>query len=154
MKKSTTRFKSSGEGLVIVLILIVLIGGGVWYLVSHKQSMEKEGRTFGNEVIKRIVIDHDVGFLSSNLSPQARLDLPPTDQQNLINQLQQLGIPAQPFKTDENFTWESHFFEPRGFFTAHLNYPGGPATLQIAFDHPVSKWQIVNISFAGPSMAR
>lgn len=154
MKIQNHRSKMSGQGMVIVLILVLVVGGGLWYLASHKQTMDKAARAFGHEAINRIVLNYDVAFLSSSLSPQAKLDLPPSEQNALMNQLRQLGQPAQPFKTDESVTWESHFFEPRGTFTAHLNYPAGPATFQIMVDHPVSKWQIDSVSFQGPSQAR
>jgi hypothetical protein len=154
MKKPNCRSSESGQGLAVVIVLILLLGGGAWWLYSHKQAMDKEGRAFGHEMINRVVLNYEQAFLGSHLSPQAKLDLPMSDQNALMNQLRLLGQPAQPFQVDENMTWESNFFEPKGFFTAHLNFPAGPGTLQIAIDHPVSKWQVVNLSFAGPSMAR
>jgi hypothetical protein len=150
MKKLHYRFNSSGEGLVVVIILVVLLGGGLWWLVTHKQAVDKEARAFGREVITRVTVNHDAAFLANHLSPQARLDNPPMQQQELMTQFQQLGVPAQPMQIDEKITWESQFFEPRGFFTAHLSYPAGPATLEIAFDHPASKWQLLNITFTPP----
>jgi hypothetical protein len=152
MKKLNCRSNASGEGLVIVIILLLLLGGGVWLLVSHKQAIDKEARAVGREMIQRLAVKHDGTFLANNLSPQAKLDLPPSDQQQLILKFQQLGVPAQPIQIDENITWESQFFEPKGFFTAHLNYPAGPATLQIAIDHPVSKWQLLNVTFNPPQV--
>jgi hypothetical protein len=158
MKKPNCRSKESGQVLVIVIILILVVGGGLWYLVSYKQAMDKAGRAFGHEVIQRIVINRDLAFLSASLSPQEKLDFPPSDRQQLIKQLTELGIPVQPFQTEENMTWEKlaglELFGPKGFFTAHLNYPAGPVTLRIAFDHPVGKWQIVNLEFVPPSTAR
>lgn len=151
MKTQNHRSKTSGEGLVIVIVLILVVGGGLWYLVSHKQAMDKEGRAFGHEAINRIFLNYDATFLAANLSPQAKLDLPPSDQEQLFTQLKQLGVPVQPFKTEENMTWESHFFEPRGFFTTHFNYPSGSAMVQMAIDHPVGKWQIVNLTFQPPA---
>jgi hypothetical protein len=150
MKKLNYRSKASGQVLVIIIILVVLLGGGLWFLVTHKQGVDKEARVFGREVITRVAVNHDAAFLANHLSPQARLDLPPMQQQELMTQFQQLGAPAQPIKIDENITWESQFFEPRGFFTAHLNYPAGPATLEIAIDHPASRWQLLNVTFTPP----
>jgi hypothetical protein len=154
MKKLNYRSNTSGQVLVILIILIILLGGGLWLLVTHKQSVDKEARAFGREMITRVTVNHDAAFLSNHLSPQARLDNPPLQQQDLMTKLQELGVPAQPIQIDENITWEGFsyfkFFEPRGFFTAHLNYPAGPATLEIAFDYPVSKWQLLNITFTPP----
>jgi len=148
--KTNCRLKSSGQGLVILIIVLVLVGGGLWYLYSHKQQMDKEARAFGRETIQQLVVNHDFAFLSTHLSPQARLDMPPSQQQFLIQQMTELGVPAQPIKTDENISWESHFFEPHGFFTAELNYPAGQGKLEVAISHPVSRWQLDNITFSKP----
>jgi hypothetical protein len=143
------RRNTSGQGLVIAIIVLALIGGGVWWLFSNKQRMDREARAFGKEAVERLAVHHDQAFLGNNLSPQARLENPPSQQQYIISKFQQLGVPAQPIAIDEVVTFESHFFEPKGYFTAHLNYPAGPATLQIAVSHPVGKWQLDNITFAG-----
>jgi hypothetical protein len=148
--KLTNRCKTSGEGLVIIIILLVLIGGGVWWLFAQKKTWDKEARAFGREMIQRMTVNHDLAFFADHLSPQSKLDFPPTEQQLLMNQLTQYGVPAQPIKIDESITWQSHFFEPTGSFIAHLNYPAGPATLEIEINHPVGKWQLINISFTPP----
>jgi hypothetical protein len=148
MKKLNQRYRSdvSGQGLVVVIIFLALIGGGAWWLYSHKRAMDLEGRAFGKEMIQKLAVQHDVAFLTNNLGPQARLDYPPSQQQYIVSKFNEMGVPAQPISIEENMTWESHFFEPRGFFTAHLNYPGQAATLQIAISHPVSKWQLDNLT--------
>ncbi len=150
MKKLNYRSNVSGQVLVILIILILLLGGGLWFLVTHKEQVDKEARAFGREMITRLTVNHDQAFFVNHLSPQARLDNPPMQQQEMMTQFQQLGVPAQPIQIDEKMTWESQFFEPSGFFTAHLNYPAGPATLQIAIDHPAGKWQLLNITFTPP----
>jgi hypothetical protein len=149
MKKNklSSQRKLSGQGLVVVFILLAVIGGGLWYLYSNKTTTDREARVFAREAIKRLVVDHDLKYLSEHLGPQAKLDNPPSQQQYMIQRFTQFGVPAQPLQIDENVTWESYFFEPRGYFTAHLNYPGQGATLQIATSHPVSRWQIDNITF-------
>jgi hypothetical protein len=154
MKKINSRSNVSGQVLVVVIILIVLLGGGLWWLVTHKQQVDQEARAFGREMIKRITVNYDAAFFANHLSPQARLDNPPMQQQEMMTQFRQLGVPAQPIEIDENMTWEGpwqfKFFEPTGFFTAHLKYAAGPATLKIAIDHPASKWQLLNIEFTPP----
>jgi hypothetical protein len=148
MKRTTGNYRSSiaGQGLVVVIIFLALIGGGAWWLFSHKQAMDHEGRAFGREMIQRLAVNHDLSFFTNNLGPQARLDYPPSQQQYILQKFTELGAPQQPIKIDENMTWESHFFEPKGYFTAHLNYPAQGATLQIAISHPVSKWQLDNLT--------
>src|SRR5213080_1319162 len=123
--KTNTNWKLSGEGLVVVIILLALIGGGLWYLYSTKAATDRETR----------------------LGPQAKLDLPPSQRDYMIRRFTHFGVPSQPIQIDESVTLESYFFEPRGIFTAHLNYPAQGATLQLATSHPVSRWQIDNITF-------
>jgi hypothetical protein len=140
------RSDASGQGLVVVIILLAIIAGGAWWLFNNKQTMDREMRAFGREMIQRLTVNHDAAFFADHLSPQAKLDNPPSKQQYIISKMQELGAPAQPIQIDENITWESHFFEPKGFFTAHLIYPTQTATLQIAVSHPVSKWQLDDIT--------
>jgi hypothetical protein len=149
MKKNklSSRNKLSGQGLVVVIILLAVIGAGLWYLYSNKTTTDREARVFAREAIKRLVVDHDIKYLGDHLGPQAKMDNPPSQQQYMIQRFTQFGVPEQPIKIDESVTWESYFFEPRGYFTAHLNYPGQGATLQIATSHPVSRWQLDNITF-------
>jgi hypothetical protein len=145
--KQTHRFKRSGEGLVLLIIVAAVIGAGAWYLFSTKAEMDREARQFARETAKRLTVDHDAAYLAEHLSPQAKLDNPPSQQQYIIQRFAQFGVPAQPIQMDENVTWESYFFEPHGFFTAHLYYPAQTAMLQLAVSHPVSRWQIDNITF-------
>ncbi len=146
--KLSSQNKLSGQGLVVVFILLAVIGAGLWYLYSNKTTTDREARVFAREAVKRLVVDHDLKYLSEHLGPQAKMDNPPSQQQYMIQRFTQFGVPEQPIKIDESVTWESYFFEPRGYFTAHLNYPGQGATLQIATSHPVSRWQLDNITFA------
>ncbi len=135
-----------GEGLVIVIILVAIVGGIAWWLFSTKNQSDREARAFGRQMIDRLVVKHDLNFFSSNLSPQGKLDYPPSTQQMLVQKLTEMGTPLQPIKIDETVAFESQFFSPRGFFTAHLNYPSGPATMELAISHPVGKWQVDNLS--------
>ncbi len=147
MKISKGRCRSNGEGLVVVIILLALIGVGVWWLHSHKKAMDHDARVFGREVINQLAVNHDVDFFANNLGPQARLNYPPSQLGLLRNQFNQIGVPQTPIKIDEDVQFTSHFFEPKGYFTAHLLYPTGGATMQIAVSHPVSKWQIDDMTF-------
>jgi len=146
--KLNCRSNASGEGLVVVIILVVLIGGIAWYLFSHKAAMDKEARAFGREAVERFALNHDAAFFAERLGPQAKLDFPPSEQQHLMGKLQELGTPMQPIQIDESISWESHFFEPRGYFIAHLNYPARPATLEVLTSHPVGRWQLDGVKLS------
>jgi hypothetical protein len=146
MKKHNCRF-NRGEGLVVVIIMLAIVGGGILWLYSHKKALDRDARAFGRETINALAVKHDAQFFANNLGPQARLENPPSQQQYIIQQLTERGVPQQPIQIEEQVTFESGFFEPRGFFTAHLLYPRGPATMQIAISHPVGKWQLDNFTF-------
>ena len=149
MKNSKLQHRSnaSGQGLVIVIILLAIFGCAAWWLLNSKKTMDHDARAFGHELVQRLTVNHDAAFFADHLSPQARVDNPQSEQQYIMSKLQELGVPAQPIRIDENVTWESHFFEPKGFFTAHLNYPTQNATLQISVSHPVGKWQVDTFFF-------
>ncbi len=143
---NNSNWQRRGEGLVIVIILVAIVGGIAWWLFSTKNQSDREARAFGRQMIDRLTVKHDLNFFSSNLSPQGKLDYPPSTQQMLVQKLTEMGTPLQPIKIDETVAFEEQFFSPRGFFTAHLNYPSGPATMELAISHPVGKWQVDNLS--------
>jgi hypothetical protein len=65
-----------------------------------------------------------------------------------MSKFEEMGVPAQPISIEESVVFEHSFFEPKGYFTGHLNYPGRAATIQIAISHPVSKWQLDNLTMS------
>ena len=146
--KCRSRYNQTGDGLVVLIIFLALIGVGIWWLYSHKNAMDKEGRQFGRDMIESLAVKHDKAFFADHLSPQAKVDYPPSVQQTTIETFQQMGVPAQPIKIKEDMQWKNQFFEPQGFFEARLNYPARGATIRIAISHPVSKWQLDNLEFA------
>lgn len=131
-----------------MIIVLAIIGIGVGWLYSHKNALDRDARVFGREAITQMSVNHDIAFFRDHLSPQGKLDNPPSQQAYIISKLMEKGVPQQPINIEEQVTFESHFFEPRGYFTAHLFYPSGPATMQIAISHPVGKWQLDNFTFS------
>src|SRR5437016_7032454 len=91
--KLNTRLRSSGQVVVILVIVLVLLGIGYWWLNSTKQEMAKEGKEFANEAVQKIVAQHDVNFFGSHLSPQARMNFPVSAQQEFMNDIVQMGSP-------------------------------------------------------------
>lgn len=148
MKRLSNNWRSNeaGTGLAVVIILLAIIGGIAWWLFNTKSTSDREARAFGREMIQRLAVQHDQAFFANNLGPQARLDFPPSQQQFMFIKLTEMGVPAQPIQIEENVTFESKFFSPRAYFVAHLNYPTQSATAQLAISHPVSKWQVDNLT--------
>ncbi len=150
--KLRSKLKLSGEGfLPIVIVVLLLLAGGLWYLTSNKNATDREARDFARDAVKRLTVDHDRKLLDDRLSPQAKLDMPPSQRDYMIQRLTQFGVPQQPIQIEENVSFEGpwifKFFEPSGIFTAQLNYPGQGAMIQMATSHPVSRWQIDNVTF-------
>ena len=145
--KINPRWKSSGQILVIVIIVLVLLGIAYWWLDSNKRQMTQEGQAFGKQVIQEIVVQHNVKFFSDHLSPAMRLQYPPSAQQDLMTQLDRLGTPLSPPDVQGDIQFQSHFFEPNGNFHAHINYPARGADINVSTSHPVGRWQIDDIAF-------
>jgi hypothetical protein len=146
--KMNSQSKSSGQILVVLIIMLGLIGGGVWWLYSSRDAMAKEGREFGREAIQRLAVQHDLTFFSSRLGPAGRMNFPPSAQQEFISEMAKMGTPVGPLNVQGDIEFQSQFFEPTGNFHAHINYPTRGAEISVAISHPVGRWQIDNALFA------
>jgi hypothetical protein len=110
--------RESGQIFGVLIVLVLVIGVGFWWLFNYRNTMRNEGRAFGREVIQRLVMNHDANFLANSLGPQAKLDLPPMAQQDMMQKLQQLGAPVGGLDVQGDVIFQSQFFEPHGNFTA------------------------------------
>ena len=142
-----SRSRTSGQVIVVLIIVLGLVGAGFWWLSSNKEAMAKEGRAFGREAIQRIVVQHDINFFGSHLSPQARMNFPVSAQQEFINQIAKLGQPVGAVDVQGDIKFQSQFFEPQGNFHARINYPVSGAEINLTVSHPVGRWQIDDIAF-------
>jgi hypothetical protein len=145
--KLNPRFKSSGQVVAVLVIVLLLLGVGYWFLYSNKESMAKEGRAFGKETVQRIVVQRDINFFNAHLSPQARMNFPPSTQQEFMNEIAKLGQPVGAVDVKGDITFQSQFFEPSGSFQARINYPASGANFTTTISHPVGRWQIDDIAF-------
>jgi hypothetical protein len=151
--KLSSRFKVSGQAFVLIFIVLAICVGIWWYLNSTNAATEKDGIRYGHEVIDRLVVKHDRSLLDSDLGSQAKMEMPPSQRDYLIQRFTQLGAPQQPIQIEDNVSFDSSFFglikaNPHGIFTAHLNYPGQPVTLQLATSQGTTKWLIENITLS------
>src|SRR5213594_2767015 len=149
--KLNTRLRSSGQVVVILVIVLVLLGIGYWWLNSTKQEMAKEGKEFANEAVQKIVVQHDVNFFGAHLSPQARMNFPVSAQQEFMNDIVQMGSPVGAIDLQGQMEFTSQFFEPHGAFHARINYPARYADFDVSISHPVGRWQIDTIAFVKQS---
>jgi len=148
--KLSSRLRS-GQALVLVFIILAIVGGILWYLHSTKTGTERDGIRYGHEIIDRLVVKHDRSVLDNDLAPQAKMEMPPSQRDYLIQRFTQFGVPEQPIQIEDNVSFDTSFFglisaNPHGIFTAHLNYPGQGITLQLATSQGATKWLIENIT--------
>jgi hypothetical protein len=149
--KLNSRSKSSGQVIVLVIIVLALLGAAYWWLNSTKQEMAKEGHQFANELVQKIVVQRDLNFFASRLSPQARMNFAaPTAQQEFINEIGRHGAPVGQINVQGKIEFQSQFFEPHGTFQARINYPAEYAEISFTISHPVGRWQIDDIQFIPP----
>ena len=151
--KLSSRSKLSGQAFVIIFIVLAIFGGILWYLHSTNATTEKDGIRYGHEVIDRLVVKHDRSLLETDLAPQAKMEMPPSQRDYVIQRFSQFGAPQQPIQIEDNVSFDSSFFglikaNPHGIFTAHLNYPGQGVTLQLATSQGATKWLIENITIS------
>jgi len=139
--------KSSGQIIAILIIVLGLVGLGFWWLNSNKQEMTKDGQAFAQEAMQHIIVQHDINFFGSRLSPQARMNFPVSAQQEFMNEIVQMGAPVGAINLQGKIEFQSQFFEPQGNFHARINYPVKYADFDLTISHPVGRWQIDTIAF-------
>jgi hypothetical protein len=150
--KLNPQLKSSGQVVAILVIVLVLLGVGYWWLNSTKQEMAKGGKEFANEALQKIVVQHDINFFGSHLSPQARMNFAAVSaQQEFMNEIVQMGSPVGAIDLQGQMEFTSQFFEPHGAFHARINYPAKYADFDLSISHPVGRWQIDTIAFVKQS---
>ena len=156
--KLSSRFSVSGQGFVIIFIILAICGGILWYLHSTNAAAEKDGIRYGHDVIDRLVVKHDRSLLDNELAALAKSEMPPSQRDYLIQRFTQLGAPQQPIQIEDNVSFDTSFFglikaNPHGIFTANLNYPGQGMTLQLATSQGTTKWLIENITLTTGNQA-
>lgn len=145
--KLNPRSKTSGQVIVILIIVVALLVGAWWWLSSNKQEMARQGKQFARDTVQRTVVNRDINFFNSHLSPQARMNFPASAQQEFFAQIATLGAPAGAIDVKGDIEFNSQFFEPHGNFQARINYPARYADMTLVISHPVGRWQIDDITF-------
>jgi hypothetical protein len=145
--KMSSHSKTSGQVIVILIIVLGLVGAGFWYLLSNKQEMAREGKQFARDATQRIVVQRDINFFNSHLSPQARMNFPASAQQDFMNEIASMGAPASAIDVKGEIEFNSQFFEPHGSFQARINYTARYADFSLVISHPVGRWQIDDASY-------
>lgn len=151
--KLAERARSKGEGGIAILVIVVLILGGiVWWLYSTRAGAERNARLFANEVVQRVAVNYDEKYLHVKLSPDAQVQYLQSWRDRLMQRLRELGVPAQPIDVHGDVVFTSQFFDPHGTFTAQLKYPTTTAQLDVSVSRGMTLWQVdaINLTWEPP----
>jgi hypothetical protein len=130
------------------VIVLLLLGGIVWWLNSSRQDAQKNARIFVTEVAKRVAINYDEKYLHVHLSPDAQKTYLRSSRDRLLDRLREFGALTQPIEVQGDVVFTSYFFDPHGQFHALLKYPAGPAQLDIDISRGMTVWQVDAISLS------
>lgn len=134
------------EGLGILLIVLAILGGGVWFLYSSRADNEKNARAFATEVTRKVVLNYDDKYLEQRFSLQARSMYSLMWRNRMFQYLREFGQLTKPLETKGDVLFTSQFFEPRGTFRTELTYPTLTASLDVTVSKGMTNWQIDEIN--------
>jgi hypothetical protein len=144
----TARIKGEG-GVALLVIVLLLLSGIVWWLYSSRQDAERNARIFATEVSKRVAINYDEKYLHVHLSPEAQKTYLRSSRDRLLDRLREFGVPTQPINVQGDVIFTSYFFDPHGTFRAQLNYPATSAQLEMDISRGMTVWQVDMINLTG-----
>src|SRR5207247_1814442 len=145
--KMNIRETSYGKVIVILISVLRLVLVCFLWIFSNKQEMAREGKQFARDAIQRIVVQRDINFFNSRLSPAAHMNFPASAQQDFFAEIAKLGPPAGAIDVKGDIEFNSQFFEPHGSFQGRINYPARYADMNLLISHPVGRWQIDEVTF-------
>src|SRR5947207_290185 len=90
--KTSKRPGIHGEGLLpIVIILLALAGGILWFLYSSRKDADRDARKFANEMAHKVAVDFDEKYLHVHLSPEGQVTYLPSVRERLFARLSRLS---------------------------------------------------------------
>jgi hypothetical protein len=142
MKTRNVRVQDRAEGLVLILVILAILGGATWYLMSSRRQTEKEAWDYAREVVEHVAVQRDARFINTNLSHQAQIEMPPSFRERILTKLGELGPASKQINITGNVRFTSYFFEPRGSFRAEVSFPSGRTYLDMTVSPSHGPWQI------------
>lgn len=136
--------RERGQALVFIIIVIAVIGGGLYFLYSMRRNSLVEGERFARQVIERCAFQHDVKFLRSSVAADRRLAVPPAMDDQFIYYLTKLGVPDRNYSLNGELAFESYFFSPHGTYKTILTYPDQHATVSVSIARPSGIWLVTD----------
>ena len=147
--KISRRSLRRGEGaLPIVIILLALIGGILWFVYSSRTDAARDARKFANELAKKVAVDLDDKYLHVHLSPEGQKTYLPSVRERMFARLREFGALTKPPEAKGDVSFSSGFFDPHGIFKADLVYSNFTAQLEMAVSRG-AMWQVEEITLTG-----
>ncbi len=131
-----------GQAVVLILIVLVLIGGGYWFLISSRDSRVQEAHRFARDAAQRLVLQQDMRFLNQRLASRAQVYYPPSWRERFFGYVRALGPVQGEIEMEGRVLFTSQFFSPTGVFHGRFNVASGPASVEIHCSHPGVQWEI------------
>ena len=145
MKPARNSHRKGEGGLPLLIIVLALLAGGLWFLYSSRTEAQKQARQFVDKVVQSMAVNYDVRFLNTHLTPQAQLSYIPSWRDRVIGFLKGFGPMTKPIETKGDLTFTSGFFDPHGRFESELTYANQTAKLNVAVSRGMNAWQVEEI---------
>lgn len=129
-----------------MLIVVAILGGIGWWLVSSRLQREQEAKAFVREVATRLAFEFDRKILDVRLGREAQVRYPPSFRDRIVDKLRTFGRPADGIGVRGDVMFTSYFFQPSGLLRAELTYPDKRAYIDLTISHPQMWWQIDTLS--------
>ena len=138
------RSRVEGGSVLFAVVVLLVVGGILYFLYNMRRSSETEGRQFAREVIERCVFQHDLKFLNSVVAADRRLAVPPGMDQQFIDTLAKLGTPDRNYVVTGDIQFDSYFFAPHGTFKSILTFPDRHGTFYVSVARPSGIWLVTD----------
>jgi hypothetical protein len=138
------RSAQRGQALVFIIIVIAVVAGGLFFLVSMRKDAKAEGERFARQVIERCAFQHDVKFLHTSVASDRRLAVPPAMDDQFIYFLTKLGVPDRNYNLTGQLDFDHYFGSPHGTYQAILTYPDQHATVSLTIARPSGIWLVTD----------
>jgi hypothetical protein len=140
---------SRGEGgIALLIIVLAIIGGIVWFLYSSRKDADRDIRAFAQLTAQKIAVDFDDVFLRNHLNPEYQITHPPSWRARLFDTLHDYGQLTKPIETTGDVQFSSQFYDPHGTFRSTLAYPASTEHLEITISKGMSGWRIDEVTIA------
>ncbi|MFN2477157.1 MAG: hypothetical protein ABR526_12560 [Chthoniobacterales bacterium] len=141
-----------GQVMVLIVIVLAILGGGYWMLLSARQKTEQDAQSFAREAAERLILQQDMRFLNQTLTQHAQVLYPPSWRERFFGYVRDLGPVQSDLAVYGRVDFVSEFFQPTGVFHADFQAATGPASVELHFTRPASRWEIdaVNLNWSAP----